>query len=105
LCLLSLVSFDACAAERARPSTVLPHPDGERAAIGGDRSRSVAIARRSRPLVRAAAGRVCAYFEGHDRGKRSVTLDLHKPEAKEIVLKLVAQIERLHDRGVTARLD
>ncbi len=29
------------------------------------------------------------YFEAHNRGKRSVALDLKKPEAKEIVLSLV----------------
>lgn len=31
------------------------------------------------------------YFEAHNRGKRSITLDLRQPEAHEIVHKLVAQ--------------
>ncbi|MBI2761297.1 MAG: CoA transferase [Chloroflexi bacterium] len=35
----------------------------------------------------------CAYFEGHDRGKRSITLNLRKPEAREIVHRLVEQTD------------
>jgi len=31
------------------------------------------------------------YFEAHNRGKRSITLDLRRPEAKEIVHRLVAR--------------
>ncbi|MGD9893591.1 MAG: CoA transferase, partial [Dehalococcoidia bacterium] len=31
----------------------------------------------------------CAYFEAHNRGKKSVGLDLKRPEAREIVGKLV----------------
>lgn len=31
------------------------------------------------------------YFEAHNRGKRSMTLDLRQPEAREIVYKLVAK--------------
>jgi crotonobetainyl-CoA:carnitine CoA-transferase CaiB-like acyl-CoA transferase len=33
----------------------------------------------------------CAYFEGHDRGKRSITLNLRAPEARTIVRRLVEQ--------------
>ena len=47
----------------------------------------------------------CAYFEGHNRGKRSITLDLHKPEAKEIVLKLVAQVDVLTENFRPGFLD
>ena len=35
----------------------------------------------------------CSYFEGNNRGKRSITLDLRKPEAREIIFKLVAGID------------
>ena len=35
----------------------------------------------------------CSYFEGNNRGKRSITLDLRKPEAREIVYKLVAEVD------------
>lgn len=49
----------------------------------------------------------CAYFEAHNRNKRSMTLDLQKPEAKEIIYKLVEQsdvtVENFR-RGVMDRL-
>jgi len=34
-----------------------------------------------------------SYFEGHNRGKRSLTLDLKKPEAVEVVRRLVPSID------------
>ncbi len=34
-----------------------------------------------------------SYFEGHNRGKRSITLDLKKPEAIEIVRRLIPTID------------
>jgi CoA:oxalate CoA-transferase len=34
-----------------------------------------------------------AYFEAHDRGKRSITLDLRMPEAREAVRRLVPQFD------------
>jgi crotonobetainyl-CoA:carnitine CoA-transferase CaiB-like acyl-CoA transferase len=37
----------------------------------------------------------CAYFEAHNRGKKSVSLDLKRPEAGEIVGKLVEQSDVL----------
>jgi CoA:oxalate CoA-transferase len=36
-----------------------------------------------------------SYFEGHNRGKKSITLDLKKPEAIEIVRRLVPAIDVL----------
>lgn len=36
-----------------------------------------------------------SYFEALNRGKRSITLDLHLPEAQEVVEKLVAQVDVL----------
>ena len=35
----------------------------------------------------------CAYFEAHDRNKKSVTLDFRKPEAKHIVCQLVERVD------------
>jgi CoA:oxalate CoA-transferase len=35
----------------------------------------------------------CSYFEALDRGKKSMTLDLGTPEAKEIVCRLVAEAD------------
>ncbi|MFQ5880836.1 MAG: CaiB/BaiF CoA transferase family protein [Dehalococcoidia bacterium] len=32
----------------------------------------------------------CAYFEAHNRGKKSITLDLHKPQAVEVACRLAA---------------
>lgn len=49
----------------------------------------------------------CSYFEGNNRGKRSITLDLRKPEAIEIVYKLVPQIDVVAEnfrRGVMDQL-
>ncbi|HEX2172791.1 MAG TPA: CoA transferase [Dehalococcoidia bacterium] len=49
----------------------------------------------------------CAYFEAHNRNKRSITLDLQQPEAKEIVYKLVEQCDVTVEnfrRGVMDRL-
>ncbi len=34
-----------------------------------------------------------SYFEGHNRGKRSLTLDLKKPEAVEVVRRLIPSID------------
>jgi crotonobetainyl-CoA:carnitine CoA-transferase CaiB-like acyl-CoA transferase len=33
----------------------------------------------------------CAYFEAHNRGKKSLSVDVKRPEGKEIVYKLVAR--------------
>ncbi|MBI2761825.1 MAG: CoA transferase [Chloroflexi bacterium] len=35
----------------------------------------------------------CAYFEAHDRNKKSITVDVRKPEGKEIVYKLVERVD------------
>jgi crotonobetainyl-CoA:carnitine CoA-transferase CaiB-like acyl-CoA transferase len=35
----------------------------------------------------------CAYFEAHDRNKKSITLDVRRPEGKEIVFKLVERVD------------
>lgn len=40
-------------------------------------------------IASSLAGGRTAYFEGNNRNKKSITLDLRKPEAKEIVYKLV----------------
>jgi CoA:oxalate CoA-transferase len=47
----------------------------------------------------------CAYFEGHDRGKRSVTLNLYKPEAREIIYKLVERVDVLTENFRPGFLD
>jgi crotonobetainyl-CoA:carnitine CoA-transferase CaiB-like acyl-CoA transferase len=43
-----------------------------------------------RALGRRSDG-FCAYFEALDRGKKSITLDLDHPEAKQIIYRLVAE--------------
>jgi CoA:oxalate CoA-transferase len=35
----------------------------------------------------------CGYFEGHNRGKRSMTLDIRKPEGQEVVRRLVPTVD------------
>lgn len=45
-----------------------------------------------RALGRAADG-FCAYFEAHDRNKKSITIDVRRPEGKEIALKLVERVD------------
>ena len=47
------------------------------------------------------------YFEANNRHKKSLTLDLKKPEAKEIVYKLVEQSDvfvQNYRKGVAAKL-
>ena len=39
----------------------------------------------------------CAYFEAHDRNKRSMTIDVRKPEGKAIVYKLVEEYDVVTD--------
>ncbi len=49
----------------------------------------------------------CAYFEAHDRNKRSITIDLRKPEGIAVVHKLVAEADVVTDNfrpGVMKRL-
>ncbi|HEV2126881.1 MAG TPA: CoA transferase, partial [Chloroflexota bacterium] len=49
----------------------------------------------------------CAYFEAHNRNKRSITLDLQRPEAKEVIYDLVGQVDVTVEnfrRGVMDRL-
>jgi len=49
----------------------------------------------------------CAYFEAHNRNKRSITLNLRTPEAREIVYKLVGDFDVVTDNfrpGVMKRL-
>lgn len=47
----------------------------------------------------------CAYFEGHDRGKKSITLNLYKPQAREIVYKLVEKVDVLTENFRPGFLD
>lgn len=64
---------------------------------GGDLGRS---------LGRQADG-WCSYFEAHNRNKRSITIDLRKPEGKAIVHRLVKEIDVVTDNfrpGVMKRL-
>ena len=35
----------------------------------------------------------CAYFEAHDRNKKSITVDVRRPAGKEIVYKLVERVD------------
>ena len=49
----------------------------------------------------------CAYFEAHNRGKKSITLDVRKEKGKEIVYKLVEQVDVVAEnfrKGVMDRL-
>ena len=49
----------------------------------------------------------CAYFEAHNRNKRSITIDLRKPEGQEIVHRLVKDVDVVTDNfrpGVMKRL-
>src|SRR3712207_4482281 len=49
-----------------------------------------------------------SYFEGHNRGKKSITLDLRVPEAVEVVRRLVPAMDVLVENfrpGVMERLD
>ena len=49
----------------------------------------------------------CSYFEAHNRNKRSITIDVRKPEGKEIVYKLIPEIDVVTDNfrpGVMDRL-
>lgn len=39
----------------------------------------------------------CAYFEAHNRNKRSITIDLRKPEGREIVYRLVKDVDVVTD--------
>lgn len=50
----------------------------------------------------------CAYFEAHDRNKKSITLDVRRPEGKEVVYKLIERVDVLTHNfrpGVMDRLD
>ena len=44
-------------------------------------------------------------FQALNRGKRSITLDLQRPEAKEVVLKLMAEADVVVTNLMTVRLD
>ena len=49
----------------------------------------------------------CGYFEAHNRNKRSITIDVRKPEGREIIYKLVPQFDVVVDNfrpGVMQRL-
>ncbi len=59
-----------------------------------------------RQMERDAEG-FSAYFETYNRGKRSITLDLRRPEAREIVQRLVPRMDVLAENfrpGVMDRL-
>src|SRR5438105_2773103 len=43
--------------------------------------------------VGAAGPHPTPYFVAHDRGKRSVTLDIRQPEGRAIALKLAARVD------------
>lgn len=50
----------------------------------------------------------CAYFEAHDRNKKSITVDVRKQEGKDIVYKLVERVDVVAHNfrpGVMDRLD
>ncbi len=49
----------------------------------------------------------CAYFEAHNRNKRSITIDVRKPQGREIIYKLVPELDVIVDNfrpGVMERL-
>ncbi|MGI8926288.1 MAG: CaiB/BaiF CoA transferase family protein [Tepidiformaceae bacterium] len=49
----------------------------------------------------------CAYFEAHNRNKRSITIDVRKPEGRAIIHRLLPAIDVVTDNfrpGVMARL-
>lgn len=46
-----------------------------------------------------------AYFEGHNRGKRSMTLDLRLPEGQEVIRRLAAQSDVLTENFRPGLLD
>ncbi|MDZ7726780.1 MAG: CaiB/BaiF CoA-transferase family protein [Dehalococcoidia bacterium] len=49
----------------------------------------------------------CAYFEAHNRNKRSITIDTRKTEGREIIYKLIPEIDVVTDNfrpGVMQRL-
>ncbi len=59
-----------------------------------------------RSLGRQSDG-FCAYFEAHNRNKRSLTVDLKTDEGREIILKLAAEFDVIADNfrpGVMERL-
>ncbi len=69
--------------------------------VGGDPGRGVM------QIAGAKTGARNYYFEANNRHKKSVTLDLKKPEAKEIVYKLVEKSDvfvQNYRKGVAARL-
>ncbi|MFN8507566.1 MAG: CoA transferase [Dehalococcoidia bacterium] len=48
----------------------------------------------------------CSYFEAHNRNKRSLTVDLRKPDGREIVYKLIPEVDVVADNfrpGTMAR--
>jgi CoA:oxalate CoA-transferase len=49
----------------------------------------------------------CAYFEAHNRNKQSMTVNLRRPEGREVILRLVKQFDVVTDNyrpGVMKRL-
>jgi len=69
--------------------------------VGGDPGRGVM------QIAGAKTGARNYYFEANNRHKKSVTLDLKKPEAKEIVYKLIKNSDvfvQNYRKGVAARL-
>ena len=69
--------------------------------VGGDPGRGVM------QIAGAKTGARNYYFEANNRHKKSVTLDLKKPEAKEIVYKLIEKSDvfvQNYRKGVAARL-
>ena len=69
--------------------------------VGGDPGRGVM------QIAGAKTGTRNYYFEANNRHKKSITLDLKKPEAKEIVYKLVEKSDvfvQNYRKGVAAKL-
>jgi len=69
--------------------------------VGGDPGRGVM------QIAGAKTGARNYYFEANNRHKKSITLDLKKPEAKEIVYKLVERSDvfvQNYRKGVAAKL-